>query len=399
MRLSPGRRVSLAPVTGRSPGGLECGVRGSRRLARYRKRVVRGRELVLRVPQPRGELVVLCGECRAPLRDVGQLALSALTLKFDPANPIAHLPHLLIRTLERVTRVGHLLARRLLDRHAERQGVHRRSQRLFRLRLFSSRELPFRHDARAEGVTVAELLFRPPAARECVLVSFFCHADLALQLQHRLAGVSREPRALMPHGFSGRPGSVCRVTRGAGGAYAFLCLGRTRAQPGQSCIELRELVLPCRHLSRRQRQFHRESPGRDLRVALGALALTGERTYLAGDFIQQIIETREVPGGLFEAPLGGAPPVAIESHARRFLKELTTVVGTVRQECIDHSALDHDTAVGAESSTANKIVNVPQPAWGAVQEVLTLACPGQTTGDDNLPERNRQLTIGVFEVE
>ena len=82
-------------------------------------------------------------------------------------------------------------------------------------------------------------------------------------------------------------------------------------------------------------------------MALGALALARERAHLALHFGDQIVEALQVDGRLLEAALRGAPAIAIEADAGRFLEQLAPVVRAVGEQGVDHLALDHDAGVGA----------------------------------------------------
>ena len=108
-------------------------------------------------------------------------------------------------------------------------------------------------------------------------------------------------------------------------------------------------------------------------MALRALALASQRAHLARHLVQQIVESRQIRGRLFKAPLGAATPVAVQAHTRRFLEEFAPVVRAVGQERVDHAALDHDTAVGTESRPTDEVVDVAQAAGSPVQEVLAFA--------------------------
>src|SRR5215471_4740864 len=81
-----------------------------------------------------------------------------------------------------------------------------------------------------------------------------------------------------------------------------------------------QLVVPRLHLALRERDLDRKAARHELRMSLGAFPLPRERPDLALHLADQVVETLQVDGCLLEPALGGAAPVAIEAHTRRFLE-------------------------------------------------------------------------------
>ena len=134
-------------------------------------------------------------------------------------------------------------------------------------------------------------------------------------------------------------------------------------------------------------------------MALRAPALASQRAHLACYLVQQVVESRQIRGRLFEAPLGAAAPVAVQAHTSSFLEEFAPVVRAVGQERVDHAALDHHTTVGTESRPADEVVDVAQAAGSPVQEVLAFAGAREAACDDHFCERNGELAVGVLKMQ
>ena len=93
--------------------------------------------------------------------------------------------------------------------------------------------------------------------------------------------------------------------------------------------------MPRLHLARSERQLHREATRHELGVPLCTLPLARERAHLALHLANQVVDARQVERRLLEPPFGAAASVAIEANPSRFLEELTTVVGAVREQRVD----------------------------------------------------------------
>ena len=226
-------------------------------------------------------------------------------------------------------------------------------------------------------------------ALQCVLVPFIGYGDLALEPQHAFPQFGCGMRTVVARLI--RRGARCirAVALTFGNRLGLVCFRKSRAQADHAFVQLGKLTLPRRHLTRGQCQFYGEPTIRDFNVTFSAFALPRQRADLRRDLRYQVIEPREVGGCLLEAAFGASSAVAVQAHAGRFLKELATIVGTIREQCIDHPTFDDDAAVGAEPGAAHKIVDVAQAARRIVQEVLALTGTRKAPRDHHFAEGNR----------
>ena len=216
---------------------------------------------------------------------------------------------------------------------------------------------------------------------------------------HLLALQRDEPRELGPLRFSGGSRIVCYVALAlllCDSALGARNLGTQLGHPG---LQSRELVTPRRHLTRGERDLNAEAAARQLGVALGALSLAGQRSHLALNFRNQVIEAHKIAGRLLEPALGGASPIAIQSDSCRLLEQLAAIVGPIGEQRVDHPGFDHDARVGAQPRAAEHVRDVAQATRRAVQEVVALARARETSRDDDFAKRDWQLAAVVLEVQ
>jgi hypothetical protein len=179
----------------------------------------------------------------------------------------------------------------------------------------------------AERLALARLLLGLRAARRGVLLPLLGYGHLALQLQHALTQPADDARELVALRLGGVPRLLRHVARALRLGERRLGLRVEQLQLRQARVEARQLVLPLAHLARGEGELDVEAPRRQLGVTLGALALPREGARLAGDLVDQIVEARQVDRRLLQPPLGAAPPVAVEPHARGLLEQLAPIVG------------------------------------------------------------------------
>src|SRR5690606_36618164 len=112
-----------------------------------------------------------------------------------------------------------------------------------------------------------------------------------------------------------------------------------------------------------------------------------------------VLEAGEVGLGGFEASLCGLAAFLVPPDARGFLEELTTLVGLVREDPVDHPLLDDRVAVGREPGVAVEVLDVLEPARLAVELVLAAALAEDDATDLDLFERDGQAAVLVGEAE
>src|SRR4051812_37868504 len=147
------------------------------------------------------------------------------------------------------------------------------------------------------------------------------------------------------------------------------------------------------------RDFQREPPCHELGVTLSALALPPQRTNLALNLRNKIVDPGQIGGRLFKASLRAALAVAVESDSGGFLKKLAAIVRSVAQKSVDHPGFDDDCGIRAQSGSTDHVVDVPQSAHRSVQEVVALAGTAQPASDHNFAEWNVERTIVILEVQ
>jgi hypothetical protein len=195
-------------------------------------------------------------------------------------------------------------------------------------------------DALDRRSTLPPLLLRTLTTRECVTLPLLSYRNLTAQLKSALALLGDESRKLAAPRFGGCARAVCRIARGFSGSDVLIGVRCITAQLDDAGLESLQLAAPCSHLARCERNVDSESPRHDLYVTLSATTLPRERAYLRLNFRDEVVEPAEVDCSLLETTLSAAFPVAIESYACCFLEQLAALVGPVREQCIDHLALD-----------------------------------------------------------
>ncbi len=132
-------------------------------------------------------------------------------------------------------------------------------------------------------------------------------------------------------------------------------------------------------------------------MAFGPATLPGKGPHLAMHLVHQVVEPRKVDRGFLETALSTAATVPIEADTGCFLEQLASLVRTVGEQGVDHLRFDHDAGVGTESRTAHQILDVAEPADGAVEQVIALSRARKPSRDDHLAIGNWQLPIRVVE--
>ena len=211
---------------------------------------------------------------------------------------------------------------------------------------------------------------------------------LGQQLRQLVAGAFAGCTCLL-----GRGARLLGVRHGGSGARSAL------AQVCDANFELLQLRVPRCHLTGCQRELDAKPPLHQFFAALRLLALAGQRPHLGLDFGDEVVEPIEVECGLLESAFGAATTITIEPNARRFLEQLTTIIGPVGEQGIDHLGFDDHAGVGAQPSPAQHVVNVAQAARGTVQQVFALARTRQAARHHHFLERDRELPVFVLEVQ
>ncbi len=346
-----------------------------------------------------GELRALLGQLLEALHQLVALLARPLAFDVDASRTILQLSVRALDVVDRRAAPRDHLPRLVLALLALGERPARRGKHFVLPRAIVDGELDVRRESRSVGHALRGLRLGALATRRRVSLALFRHLHLGADLERLLALAGHEAKQLGALRFGRRAIPVRRVARLLGRADRSIRLGSAFAQCANSLGQSSQLVVPRFHLALGERQLDGEPSRVELRMLLGAAPLSRERTHLALHFVDQIVEPLQVDRRLVEPPLRRATAVAIESDARRFLEQLAPVVRPIREERVDHLALDDDAGVGAEAGAAQQIGDVAEPAWRAIQEVVALARPGEPARDDDFLERDRQRAVFVREVE
>ena len=369
-------------------------------------RLVRGIHLTLRrlelALDERERVVERCAlerQRRIALLHLVELTHRALAVVLDASRALLQRAEFALGALDLLTRVDHAPADVILRLLVQRELGVRLPERLLHLRELDRGRFTFRCDAGARLLACGGFGLGALPARRGVSLPLLRHRHLAANTLHLLPLRAHEARQLVAPRLGGGARALRGIARGLRLQCPRLGGGQQLAELGDALLEPGQLLAPCVHAARRERDLHREAARHDLGVAFGALALARQAPHLTGDLVDEVVETLEIARRLLETPLGGAAPVAIEPHPGGLLEQLAPVVGTVGEEGIDHPALDHHARARAQPGAPQQIRNVAQPAGRAIEEVVAVARTREAAGDDDLLERHGEEAVVVREVQ
>jgi hypothetical protein len=142
------------------------------------------------------------------------------------------------------------------------------------------------------------------------------------------------------------------------------------------------------HLTRGQRQLDGEAPRHDLGVPFGALPLACQAPHLARHLVDQIVQTLQIARRLLEPTLRRAPTISIQADPGRLLEQLPPIVGSVREQRVDHLALDDDARPRSQTRAPQQVGDVAEPARRAIQEVVAVSRTREPARDHDFAEGN-----------
>ena len=127
-------------------------------------------------------------------------------------------------------------------------------------------------------------------------------------------------------------------------------------------------------------------------VAARLRGLPLQRAALLFDLEDDVVDARQVLLRRFELQLGGAAAGLVLRDAGGFLDQLAPIGRPRAEDHPDLALLDDGVGLGAEARVHQQLVDVPQPAHFAVDQVLALARAVQPPRDvDVAGERTRLL--------
>ncbi len=129
------------------------------------------------------------------------------------------------------------------------------------------------------------------------------------------------------------------------------------------------------------------------------LGLALQRAQLAANLAQQVLQAQQVGLGGIEPALGLLFALAVLEDAGRLLDDAATVFRARIEHGIDLALADDHVLLAADAGVRQQVLEVEQPARGAVDGVLALAAAEQDAGERDLVELDRQQPRRVVERE
>src|SRR6185503_5271740 len=364
---------ALARLAIDRPRGLELRPRLLDALLRVGGAYLRRLELAQHGGYSIGQHRALRGKLLEPRAQLLRLASRPLSIDLETPRPVLQFAMALLDRFDLGARAREREPRGVLRLLALHARLPRGRQLVLAALVLRRRVHPVLRDARAVFLSFVRLELGALAPLHGVSLALLGDRHLAADALYLGALRRDQAQQLRTLGFGARAAAVRRIAGALGIRDGRFGDRRGLAELGDALLELRELARPRFHVASGERDFQGEAASRELRMALGALALTGERTHLALHLGDQVVQALEVDRGLLETALGRAAAIAVQADSGRFLEQLATVVGAIGQQRVHHLALDHDARISAQTRAAEQIGNVAQTAGRAVEEILTLA--------------------------
>ena len=131
----------------------------------------------------------------------------------------------------------------------------------------------------------------------------------------------------------------------------------------------------------------------------GGLRLAPERPELAADLPGEVLDPGEVGLHRLELAERALLPPAVLEHAGRLLDEPATLLRRGPKDRVELALPDDDVHLTAEARVGQELLDVEEPASGAVDGVLAAAATEHRPGDRHLGVVDRQGTVGVVDRE
>ena len=131
----------------------------------------------------------------------------------------------------------------------------------------------------------------------------------------------------------------------------------------------------------------------------GGLGLAAERAELAADLTGEVVDPGEV--GLHRLELAQRPllALAVLEDAGGLLDEAAALLGRRAQHGVELALADDDVHLAADAGVGEQLLDVEQPAGGAVDGVLGAAVAEHRPRDGDLGVVDRQRAVGVVDGE
>ena len=149
-------------------------------------------------------------------------------------------------------------------------------------------------------------------------------------------------------------------------------------------IEQRSLGIKLRELADQQHAQLGAHLVAQLGVALGLRGLPLQRVHLASDFVEDVVDAREVLLGVFEAGFRQTLARFELGDAGGLFDDGAAVGGLAAENLTDAALLDDGVGFRAETGAHEDVLNVAQAAELAVEQILALAGTEQAARDGDL---------------
>ena len=137
--------------------------------------------------------------------------------------------------------------------------------------------------------------------------------------------------------------------------------------------------------------------GDDGGVRAGRRGLTFEGADLAAHLADQIAQALQVLGRAGQAALGPLPSPAVLEDPGRLFDDGPAVLGAGVEHGVQLALADDHVLLAADARVREQVLDVEQPAGGAVDGVLAVARAEQRPGDGHLGQVDRELARGVVD--
>ncbi len=169
-------------------------------------------------------------------------------------------------------------------------------------------------------------------------------------------------------------------------------LGAEVAQPFGLGLEAGELVAD-------EVQADRPQLGDETVVAAGGVRLLLERRQAAADLAEEVVQPQQVALGGLEPALGPLPALAVLEDTGGLLDHRPAVLGAGREDRVELALAHDDVLLAADSGVGEQLLDVEEPAGGAVDGVLGVPVAKERPGDRDLGELDREQVGAVVDRE
>ena len=237
-----------------------------------------------------GQLSALDIEGFDALHDFIELAPSALALVLHAMRAVVGVAQVLLGLVDSDAGAGDATPGYLFLVLPELQFLARTGERALVSRALGGSLLAVVGDALPVCVSLACLGFGALPPGDGVALTFLGDGHLGANLQDVLALGDDEPEKLGALAFGRGAPTMGLVARALGGIDTAFDVRQRLAKLTDPRLESRQFLSPGLHFSRREVELHRKATTHELRMTLGALALSGERTHLRLHFADEVVE-------------------------------------------------------------------------------------------------------------